>query len=257
MGAARSHLVKAPLGQVILDGQGAIHVTNVNVNKSVTELEALSGCDAFPWHTEAQRIDVTGDFTLQDFNLQIEKLATGGAIIATSAADKIVKEEAITVPATPFVATVAEADITVDEDGFGIVVVEKYDANGSTVMTQVSGAPSAADEFQVSDAAAGDITFHTSNEGDTLRVTYQTEGTSRDNLQVSKSNTPGLVSLLLPICARTLAAPDTDDHVGFYFPRVRITGSQHGAQVGQNTISEFTYNFRALPDGNNLIVQVV
>jgi len=256
MGAARSHLVEAPLGQVSLDGQGVIHVTSVNVNQAVQELEAISGCDPVAWHTAAQKIDWTGDFQCQDFALQMLLAATGGSIIASTASQAIAKEEPQTIEAGAV--PLDNTNIFTDADGYLVGVVELHDATGSTVMKQIApaGTP-AAGEFKVTDAAAGTLAFNTGDNDGTIKVTYAYRDATRNNLQVNRDDVPPYVELLVPLCAASLAAPTVSDPVGIYFPRARIVGSAHSAQTGQNQLATMTYNFRAVADGNGLVLQVI
>jgi hypothetical protein len=167
-----------------------------------------------------------------------------------------VARETKTVSGSPFTIDLSDV-LLADENSLYAVEITVYTAAGEEPLKQVTGAPAAADEFQVSTPSSGTVTFHSSRSGHTVRATYVYQVASRENLKVLGANVPQYGSLLLPFCGAEATAKSTDAPTGFYFPRVLITGGGVSVAAGATDLPRFAYNFSAIKDDNDLLYQVM
>ena len=240
-------VIKAPRAWIVLDGQSVANVTDVSLSSSVSELVGKRGCEKTPWYRGTSSVDWTGSFVFQGISPLLISLATGGTVESSGYAYAYNEEQTIATSVT-----LDHDPYLTDEDGYFVGNVVKYDANGETMMQQVGSTPTEAGTFYANGTT---LAFHADDVGDTIKVSYAYGSGSNAMAKVTSSSEPGYLSLLASFCGVPLSNPSNDASLGFYCPRIKITGMDMSATGGGTDLQAVTFNFTVIPDGNGTVVE--
>jgi hypothetical protein len=257
MPAQRGNIFRAPLGYAFLRGEQVAKVTDVSISYAGTELTARSGCDKTPWFRAIDSYDLTGAFSTQVVSPLLMSLVTGGEVVATNGYS-VVQDEAPS--STGTVLELANSDIHTyaDADGntYGQVVIVNKGSTGDTMLDQVVAASPAAGEFYVQDSASGWIEINAAEQNDTLNVTYLYQEASQNYFELEKDDEPPYLSLGIPLCGYALSDLDTQKASTLWIPKVRILSWDGSAATGAGDLQSFSFNWTAVPDGNNAVFRL-
>jgi hypothetical protein len=252
----QSRIFRAPAGIAWIEGEQVAKLTDFTLNVAATEITAKAGCDKYDWFTAIERKDLTGSFSCYDLSPSLLAVMVGGAEV--SGAGYAVTTQTGLSPVAGVLTFANTGAIHQDSDSEYQIALTRKASAGETLIEQIAGTPGSG-QFQVtSGAASATVAVNASDTGASVTwdTVYMELATSRDYWKDTTTAEPGYVSLGIPICGHLLSTIGTETKSTIWLPKVRILSWDLSASAGAGELQKATFNFKAVPDSNNIVIRI-